>query len=261
MPHNRINQSHVTQQITLDSPPLLLVHGFLGGKAQWTPILSELQKNRTIIAPDLPGFGADLAQDSPDKIRDFAECLWHYLDELGVTKCDILGHSMGGMIVQEMAHLAGARIRRLVCYGTGPLGAMPERFEPLDISRERFKAEGVATTAARIAATWFREGKAAEYYPLCQELGTGVRLENALAGLRAMAAWDGREYLPDIACPTLVIAGADDRSYARRYICSLAEHIPNSTLVILQNCCHSAHLEQPKKFLSVVAEFLDASYS
>lgn len=256
-----INQSNIIGQITPDFPPLLLVHGFLGGKAQWNPILSELQKSHTIIAPDLPGFGADITQDSPDQIRGFAESLWRYLDELGVTECDILGHSMGGMIVQEMAHLAGARIRRLVCYGTGPLGAMPKRFEPLDVSRERFKTEGVAATAGRIAATWFCEGEEAEHYRLCQELGTGVKLKNALAGLHAMEAWDGRDYLTDIACPTLVIAGENDRSYARSYINSLAEHIPNSELVILENCSHNAHLEQSKKFMLIVAKFLNASYS
>lgn len=54
---------------------------------------------------------------------------------------------MGGMIVQEMAKLAGDKILKLICYGTGPRGDIPGRFESIDETREKLKRYGLETTA------------------------------------------------------------------------------------------------------------------
>jgi len=56
-----------------------------------------------------------------------------------VDKFNLLGHSMGGMVVQEMIKLAGEKILKLICYGTGPRGNIPGRFETIDQSRENLK--------------------------------------------------------------------------------------------------------------------------
>ena len=50
---------------------------------------------------------------------------------------------MGGMIVQEMAKLAGEKILKLICYGTGPSGNIPGRFETIDQSRKKLKIDGL----------------------------------------------------------------------------------------------------------------------
>ena len=62
---------------------------------------------------------------------------------------------MGGMIVQEMTKLAVEKILKFICYGTGPRGNIPGRFETIDQSRKKLKINGLEATANRIAKTWF----------------------------------------------------------------------------------------------------------
>ena len=68
----------------------------------------------------------------------------------------LVGHSMGGMVVQEIVRLAPQRVQRLVLYATSALGLLPGRFETMERSRERLKEDGVEATARRISATMAR---------------------------------------------------------------------------------------------------------
>ena len=69
---------------------------------------------------------------------------------------------MGGMIVQEMVKIASEKILKLICYGTGPIGNIPGRFETIDQSREKLKMNGLESTVYRIAKTWFVEEEKAK---------------------------------------------------------------------------------------------------
>ena len=82
-----------------------------------------------------------------------AQSVLTLLDQLGVERFHLLGHSMGGMVVQEIVRLAPARVQRLVLYATGPQGSIPGRFETLARSRERLAEDGLERTARRTCAT------------------------------------------------------------------------------------------------------------
>ncbi|HEY5789469.1 MAG TPA: alpha/beta fold hydrolase, partial [Gammaproteobacteria bacterium] len=81
--------------------PLVLVHGFLGGSAQWQDQVAALSARRPLITPDLPGFGAAADATALSDIGDCADWVLATLERDGVERFDLLGHSMGGMIVQE----------------------------------------------------------------------------------------------------------------------------------------------------------------
>ena len=90
-------------------PCLVLVHGFLGGSAQWSQQLQEWQSEYHIVAIDLPGYGLKHNIPAPTRIEDFAEAVLVELSGMGIQTFHLLGHSMGGMIVQEMTKLAGEK--------------------------------------------------------------------------------------------------------------------------------------------------------
>ena len=119
--------------------PLVLVHGFLGSSKMWEPQIEFLKKNYRVVTPDLPGFGKSNKAKSYNNIYDMAQIILDCLKEKKIEKFYLLGHSMGGMIVQEMAKLAGERIIKLICYGTGPVGDIPGRFETMEESRKKLK--------------------------------------------------------------------------------------------------------------------------
>jgi pimeloyl-ACP methyl ester carboxylesterase len=236
--------------------PLVLLHGYLGGAALWELQLAAFSGKFDVIVPELSGYGGNSEQPSLDSIEGYALQILKFLDDLNVNKFHLVGHSMGGMIAQQMAIIAPDRIDRLVCYGTGPQGVMPSRFETIDTSRQRVRDEGTSATARRIAATWFTKGEDAEGYPTCVNLGENVSVATALSGLSAMETWDGRASLDKITHPTLVIWGDCDRSYGWPQPEALWRGIKGSSLGVLPGCGHNAHMEQPEIFNAIVEKFL-----
>ncbi|GLS87430.1 hydrolase [Cypionkella aquatica] len=237
-------------------PALVLVHGYLGASAVWADQVTHFSATHDVICPDLPGFGESAHLTAPDSIEGHAQAVLDLLDDLHVATFALLGHSMGGMIVQAMVKLAPHRIKKLVLYGTGPLGVLPGRFETIATSRARLMAEGVAATARRIAATWFLQGEQAEGYALCAAVGQKTSQQAALASLNAWEHWDGRSNLAQIACPTLVLWGSHDKSYAWSQPEALWRGIPGADLAVVPNAAHNVHLEKPLIFNEILADFL-----
>ncbi|SEK21801.1 Pimeloyl-ACP methyl ester carboxylesterase [Roseovarius azorensis] len=236
--------------------PLVLVHGYLGGSMQWQAEIDRFAGRFDVIAPDLPGFAGSAALPPADRIASFAAAVVDLLDELGLTRITLLGHSMGGMIVQELAANHPERIARLILYGTGPLGAMPDRFELLETSRERIRTEGVARTIQRIGATWFRDGAAAKGFDIVAALGALASERAALAGLDAMSHWDGRSALVRLTMPTLVLWGDGDQSYRWPQVEMLWQGLPNAALAVIPGTAHAVHLEKPNLFHVVLEDFI-----
>ena len=131
--------------------PLVLVHGFLGSSEMWRLQIDFFKENYRVIVPALPGFGKSNQVNSCDSIECMAKSILKILEKKKIEHFYLLGHSMGGMIVQEMVKLAGEKILKLICYGTGPRGNIPGRFETEDVSREKLKTNELDNTAYRIA--------------------------------------------------------------------------------------------------------------
>jgi pimeloyl-ACP methyl ester carboxylesterase len=162
------------------------------------------------------------------------------------------------MIVQELAATHPDRIARLILYGTGPLGLMPDRFEPLETSRERVRCDGVAQTIRRIGATWFRNGAAAQGFEIVAELGAQASQSAALAGLDAMGHWDGRGAMSRLTMPSLVLWGDGDRSYRWPQVEALWQGLPDACLAVMPRTAHAAHLEKPALFHALIEDFVAA---
>ena len=135
--------------------PLVLVHGFMGGSAQWDAQKAALADKCQVIALDLPGFGLNADLPAIDKIGGFADWVIAELGYRDIGRFNLLGHSMGGMIVQEVASLIPDQIEKLVLYATGSIGILPGRFETIAQSKARAQSDGPKTTARRIASSWF----------------------------------------------------------------------------------------------------------
>jgi pimeloyl-ACP methyl ester carboxylesterase len=239
--------------------PLVLVHGFLGSSDMWEPQINFFKDNFRVIAPALPGFGNSSAINSCNSIECMAKTILSLLEKKEIKNFNLLGHSMGGMIVQEMTKLAGDKILKLICYGTGPIGNIPGRFETIDQSRKKLKINGLNDTAYRIAKTWFIEEDKAKYFYLCNEAGKKTSIEAADNGLVAMKNWNGVTNLKNIKIETLIVWGDQDKAYNFNQVKTLNDNIPNGDLKVMKGCSHNAHLEKPDEFNTIVEEFLRKS--
>lgn len=236
--------------------PLVLVHGYLGGSAQWNAQLSAFSKTHDVIAPDLPGFGRAAIGPGPTCIEDFALAVMDCIDQLKVGRFSLLGHSMGGMIVQEIAARYEDRIDALVLYGTGPLGLMPDRFESIETSIARLEADGLETTADRITATWFCDGSASPGYIPTRDIARMAHPDAARNALIAMRDWDGRDSLKNIRMRSRIVWGDQDRSYRWPQVSALWNGIPSVDLSVIPCTSHAVHMEKPTLFNAMVQDFL-----
>ena len=108
--------------------PLVLVHGYLGSSEMWCHQRDYLSNFCRVISPALPGFGESHKAESLNSIKDMANFVINIIDKKKIDKFNLLGHSMGGMIVQEMTKIVGDRINKLICIATGTICEIPVRF-------------------------------------------------------------------------------------------------------------------------------------
>jgi len=195
---------------------------------------------------------------SPETITGFATYVLNELSSRGVEQFHLVGHSMGGMIAQEMVFREPNRVDQLVLYGTGPVGAMPGRFETIDESRNRVTDEGAELTGRRISASWFLHGEKAAGYEVCSRLAIRATVQAALAGLKAMEAWSGVASLSKIDSRTLILWGDKDKAYRWNQPEQLWREITHASLAVIPGCSHAVHLEKPHLFNAMLLDFLDA---
>jgi pimeloyl-ACP methyl ester carboxylesterase len=236
--------------------PLVLVHGYLGSSEMWLNQKDYFSKFCRVIIPALPGFGESYNCISFDSIKDMALKILEVLDEKKIKKFNLMGHSMGGMIAQEMTKIAGSRVNKLICFATGSIGELPGRFETIDKTREKLKKDGTKITFSRAPKKWFVKGDQDKNYYLCKNAIKNVTLETADNALIAMKNWKGIDDLKNIKNDTLIIWGNKDTSYNFDKVETLNKNIENSKLEIFENCSHNVHLEEVEKFNILVKDFI-----
>ena len=235
--------------------PLVLVHGYLGGQDMWK-FQEDLKGNFELIMPSLAGYGESSKMTAPCTIRENALQVFELLDYLKIDTFNLLGHSMGGMIVQEMAALFPDRVNRLICFGTGSIGVLPSRFETIGQSRAKIIEFGLEQTRKNIAKTWFMDYLKGDGYKLCLDEGSKATTQAALASLDAWDSWDGRGQLDMIQSPTMILWSDKDRSYDWNQQEILKRGIHNSKLEIRKGCANNSHMEKPELVNKIIKEFL-----
>ena len=236
--------------------PLILVHGYLGSSKMWCHQKNYFSNFSRVIAPALPGFGESYDAQSLDSINKMAKFVINLIDEKNIDKFNLLGHSMGGMIVQEIVKIVNQRVNKLILFATGSIGEIPGRFETIDETRNRLKKDGIQTSFARVPRKWFVKGDKDKNYYLCQEAVKKVSLNTADNALLAMKNWSGLDNLKNISNETLIVWGDKDTSYNFNQVETLNKNIKNSSLEVFKGCAHNAHLENTDEFNNLVKNFI-----
>ncbi len=248
-------------------PPLLLITG-LGASLDLSEPFEREMTARGIqtIGFDAPGVGQSSGYRRPRRIPGVAGTVERMLDALGHDQVDVLGVSLGGVIAQQLAHQAPARVRRLVLAATGPgvvgLGGVPgsPRAWLALASRRRYKSPDYYR---RIAGALY--GGEARRDPEALLHGSIARFSGApslrgyLFQLYAISFWTGLPWLWRLRQPTLVLAGDDDPIVPAMNGRILARCIPDARLHIVRGGGHLFLLERPAELAALVADFLMAN--
>ena len=235
-------------------PSLVLVHGFLGSADMWWTVEARLGKAFDVIAVDLPGFGGRSMETTPDRMEVLAAAVIDIVDRLGIERFKLCGHSMGGMIAQQIAIDFRARVSELVLYGTAASGKLKHRFEEIQSTMQRMREHGVATIGREIVRSWLTVDSPA--YDRCVQAISAVTLPSAVAALFAIDTWDPQGRLRELTMPSLVIGGDRDRSTPPEDTLALYRAIPQAQLCVVPGAAHGVHLEQADPWCTAVERFL-----
>jgi pimeloyl-ACP methyl ester carboxylesterase len=237
--------------------PLLLIQGLGYGRWGWEPIVPGLAARHQVISFDNRGIGDSDKPEGPYTAAEMAADAVQVLDEAGVDRAHVLGASLGGMIAQELAAVAPARVDKLVLCCTTPGG--PSTVPMPEVTMRLF-AEA-PTLAPEVALRRFVENALGADPPaeLVDEL-FARRVANPPdpAGWQAQAAaglgFQGVE--GEIAAPTLILAGTADNVVDYRNAEVLAARLRDPRIELLEGAGHLFFWEQPDESVRIINEFL-----
>ena len=252
--------------------PFVLVHGFTGSRDDWRehiPALSELGRT---IAPDQRGHGGssntgDLATYSLDQLVDDLEAM---LSGLGIDACDLLGHSMGGMVAVRFALARPERVSSLILMDTSARGVEAVPRAMMEIAVRLVKASGMSALAKLMReGARSDDGIAPSTRRAIKAMGPEVwwgRIEAKLENMDPAAfqslsqeLWQQVSMLHrlgEIRCPTTVIVGVEDQPFLEP-TAELALGIPGAVRVDIPDAAHSPQLENPEPWIDAIRGHLE----
>jgi non-heme chloroperoxidase len=237
-------------------PTYVLVHGIMLGIATWAPQLRSLDGR--IVAVSQRGHGQSRAGSEGYPFERLASDLLEVLDQLDVRDAILVGHSMGGMIVQlaavsRPAQLA-SHVRRLVLVSTSPGGGVVSPYAALAgpavvraLSGAERRGRGPLPKPATVWGARLSFG--ASPAPADVELMRGMLDAMSPAALAQLLphlfAFDVRDRLGTIALPVNVVVGSRDVLTPPGTARAIVEHLPAAGLSVLPGCGHMVMLERP----------------
>ena len=102
--------------------PVILLHGYAENSHMWRPLMTELAKTRTVIAPDLRGFGQSSKPDGGYDKKTMAQDIHALAASLGYRRVRVVGHDIGLMVAYAYAAQYPAEVERIVADGRVPAG-------------------------------------------------------------------------------------------------------------------------------------------
>lgn len=240
-------------------PPLVFLHGIGGAARAWRGQLDFFQDRYRAIAWDMPGYGGSAPLESVG-IPALANALKDFLTGIGAAKPVIVGHSIGGMIVQQLLTHDPIIAESVVLAQTSPAFGKPDgdwqkefldaRLGPLD------RGETMASLAPKLVADLIGDDADPAGIELARACMASVPEASYRAMMMSMLGFDLRKSLGQIRVPTLVISGTKDKNAPAPMVKKMASFIPNATYVELEGVGHLVALEQPAEFNAVLDDFL-----
>jgi 3-oxoadipate enol-lactonase len=242
-------------------PPLVFLHGIGGAARGWRGQLIAFSNRYRAIAWDMPGYGGSVALRDVS-IATLADALHDFLQQVGVARPILVGHSIGGMIVQQWLTKNKGTAAAVVLAQTSPAFGKPDgdwqkefidaRFGPLD------RGETMASLAPALVEDLVGDDPDVGGMELARNCMAAVPEATYRAAMLALLGFDQRAALRNISVPTLVLSGTRDGNAPAPMMAKMASFIPSASYVELEGVGHLANLEQPASFNAALDSFLNA---
>lgn len=246
--------------------PVLLLHGSGPGVSawlNWQGVIPSLAERYRVVAPDIVGFGHT---ERPDDIRyslqTWVDHVRGFLDALEIERAAVVGNSLGARIAVSLAAQHPERLSKMVLMGSPGPGMTPSEgliamraYEPSAESMRDLLVTYIALDPTIITPELVRIRHEASVAPGVHETYQAMFNDPKHAG--GDLAFDLEE-LAQIATPTLIVHGREDRVIPVESGLSLLDVLPNADLHVFSRCGHWTQIERSGEFLAVVDQFLSS---
>ena len=249
--------------------PLLCLQHFTGTLDNWDPAVTDpLAAGREVILFENAGLGRSTGT-VPESIAGMAQHALRFLDALGVTTCDVLGFSLGGMIAQQIAQDRPSIFRRMMLVGTAPRGG-DDIMHLEKPSLAKYLSDPALKGYARLQKLFFAptDSSQAAGAAFIKRLTLRAQDREPVAGpevakaqVAAFREWEqvvGDRFsdLKKIRHPTLVVNGIHDEMIPVRNSYWLSDNLPNAVLMTYPDSGHGSLFQFHESFVGQASAFL-----
>ena len=244
-----------------DLPPLVFLHGIGGAARAWRGQIEAFSDRYRAMAWDMSGYGGSAPLPAVS-IATLADALQDFLRAVGAARPILVGHSIGGMIVQQWLTKYPDVAAAIVLAQTSPAFGKADgdwqkefigaRLGPLD------RGETMVSLAPTLVKELVGDDPDVRGMELARNCMAAVPEASYRASMLALLGFDQRSALKNIAVPTLVLSGSRDKNAPAPMMAKMATYIPSATYVELEGAGHLLNLERPAAFNAALDSFLKA---
>ena len=241
----KINNIELAYSRRGNGPPLVLLHGFPLDHHLWDDVAPLLEDTFDLIIPDLRGFGESETVNTPYTMDEFASDIAGLLNQLGIQKAAIAGHSMGGYVALAFARLYPERVRGLALVSSQAPADVPERKEGRYKSAADVETNGIHSVVETMTPKFTAVPR---LQALARESMEKQQPAAYIGALKAMAERaDSTPLLDTFGFPVVIVHGNADGLIPVDRAREIRDAIPGSHYVELKDVGHVPMLEAAKE--------------
>ena len=241
--------------------PVILLHGWLGSWGLWQETMAYLGRYYRTYALDFWGFGESGKKRDTYNVQDFVTLVDQFMEQLGIERAPLVGHSMGGTVSLSVAIKYPTRVRKVVVIGSPIVGSS------LSFLLKLFGQRWVAYIVHRnlwmlrwgfkiLSPLYTRDPRWPEM--MDRDLSQ-TTLESFLLSIASLRKTDLRPSLAQVTVPVMGVYGDRDIVVHPKQWMPLKDGIPLCRVERFHKAGHFPMLDQPQEFMTVLHDFLDST--
>ncbi len=262
--------------------PVILLHGWLGSWGVWQETMTQLGRSYRTYALDFWGFGESGKKRDTYAIQDFVSLVDQFMEQLGIVRAPLVGHSMGGTVSLSFAIQHPERVSKVTVIGSPIIGSSLAILLKL-----RLRSQASCRSLPASSSRWARMIRPIAFlvHRMMWTLKTGIRifsplvtrdkrwpdmmdrdlsyttLDSFLQSIASLRRTDLRPYLHQLKIPTMGIYGHKDIIVDPDQWKPLLEGVPHSRIERIKESGHFPMLDVPQQFMETLTDFLDSEPS
>lgn len=261
MPSIATDQGSLHYEVSGKGRPVILLHGYQGSWGLWQPTMEFLGDSHRTYAVDFWGFGESGARRSSYEINDFVDLVAEFMEQMGIGRAPLVGHSMGGTVALMVAARHPEIVTRIAVVSSPIVGSslrfFPRVFGIRAVGRFMYRNLWLYRLFYRLLAPAYSRDP--HWADMMDRDVSHTQLEAFFASIGSLRTADLRPVLSGIQVPVLGMYGERDNVVDPREWVHLDERIPGASVERFPGCGHFIMLDEPGRFMRRLLSFLDDS--